>query len=282
MSGESQVVLLTGGARGIGLAACKKLAEKDVILYATYRKSSKTEKLETLAKQFPGKVIPLCMDLCSDASVEQGVEEVIKKEGRIDILINNAGAGLLGSLESTSIKQAQDLFDTNFFGPMRLLHAVLPIMRSQHSGKIINISSGAGFRPSPALSVYAATKFALEAISESTAVALKPWNIKVCIIEPGPVNTNFEPQVTYGERFSKEEDPYFPYFKKAGLYLEDLLKKAQPVSEVAEIIADAALNPEAPFRIQTSHLVRKNAENIWKDPSGKANLENLAPMPQLP
>jgi len=203
----SQVVLITGASRGIGCSVANHLASEGYIVYAGVRKTSSLNALLKGCNLFPGHMHIIEIDVTDQKQVDNAVNTIIAKEGRIDVLVNNAGIEILGSIENHTIEEAQKLFDVNFFGPMRLSQAILPFMRAQNSGRIIQITSRSGFRPLPSLSVYAATKYALEGISETMAATLKPWNIKVSLIEPGPVSTEMDFLASYGSRLPPEKDP---------------------------------------------------------------------------
>jgi len=131
----------------------------------------------------------LGMDVSSDESVSHGVQYVLSRVGRIDVLLNNAGTGLAGASEETRLTEAQTVFETNFFGMMRVTNAVLPIMRKLRSGKIITMSSAGGFAGIPFHALYVASKFALEGYTESLRYEVKPFGISVSLVEPGPVST---------------------------------------------------------------------------------------------
>ena len=195
----------------------------------------------------------------------------MENEGRIDILVNNAGIEYWGSIENISIDEAKKLFDVNYFGPTRMCQAILPIMRKQMSGRIIQIGSRGGFRPVPSLSVYSATKFALEGISETMATTLKPWNIFVSLIEPGPVKTALDFEAPYGSHLAKEEDPYAEIFERVGL-LDPNSPIAQEPEEIACIVHDA-IEARCPlFRYQTTDAIRRQAGYRMIDITGLSSV----------
>ncbi len=270
---NGKTVLITGASRGLGLKTCEAFAENGYKVYGGVRKTSRPDLICALQEKYPGRIETLILDLTDQASIKEGVERMFSKEGRIDILVNNAGAELFGALESCEMEKIQALFEVNFFGTIRVLQEVLPHMRKAEGGRIINVGSRSGFRPAPSLSIYAASKFALEAITETLAFNLEPWNIKVSIIEPGPLATEFDAQAVYGTRF--ENDPYLPLFEKYGLTLEDGMATAQPAEEVAAQILEIAQNPAPDLRYQTSEKVRSQAARIWVDPTGMLNLQSL-------
>jgi short-subunit dehydrogenase len=212
------------------------------------------------------------IDVTDQKLIDNAVNTIISKEGRIDVLVNNAGIEMLGSIENHTIEEAQKLFDVNFFGPMRLSQAVLPFMRAQNNGRIIQISSRSGFRPLPSISVYAATKYALEGISETMAVTLKPWNIKVSLIEPGPVSTEMDFLASYGSKLAPENDPFKDLFHKTGL-LDPVSPIAQTADEIASFVQQAIEDKEPLFRYQTTDAIKEQAQERLVDPSGISYVE---------
>ena len=179
---ESKVVLITGASSGIGLTCCEYLAGKGLSVYGASR---------SLTAGVRGSFNTLRMDVTEDASVEQAVRTVHERQGRIDVVINNAGNGIAGAVEETSPREALAQFDTNFFGVHRVCRAVLPIMRQQRSGVIINISSLAGLLAVPFQAFYSASKFAMEGFTEALRMEVRPFGIRIALIEPGDFKTEF-------------------------------------------------------------------------------------------
>jgi|SRR5438876_8785584 len=180
---DRKVALVTGISSGIGLATARKLLERRFHTFGTIRETSHSGELAA------GLEI-VRLDVRNDESVSAGVQDVLDRAGRIDALINNAGSVLVGSLEETSLNEAKELFETNFFGVLRMCQAVLPSMRQQSYGRIINISSVLGFLPAPYMGIYAATKHAIEGYSESLDHEVRRFGIRVSMIEPGFTRTN--------------------------------------------------------------------------------------------
>src|SRR2546422_8420308 len=176
----SQTILVTGASSGIGQSTARLLAERGYTVFGTARKPDS-------AKREPFTI--LALDVRSDESVRACVEQVIAKAGRLDVLVNNAGYAMMGAAEETSVEEAKAQFETNFFGIVRMVNAVLPGMRAAGAGKIINISSLAGNTAIPFSAFYSATKFALEGYSESLWYEVSPFGISVSLVEPGFVNT---------------------------------------------------------------------------------------------
>jgi short-subunit dehydrogenase len=176
----TRVVLITGAASGIGQATADLLTARGYRVFGTSR----------APKRHAGSTFPLLeMDVHSDESVLNGVQYVLSQEGHIDVLLNNAGTGLAGASEETRLSEARTVFETNFFGVMRVTNAVLPIMRKLRSGKIITMSSAGGFAGMPFRALYVASKFALEGYMESLRYEVRPFGISVSLVEPGPVST---------------------------------------------------------------------------------------------
>ena len=191
---NKQVVLITGASTGFGRLIAETLARRGHTVFATMRDpQSKNAKnageLLALAERESLAIHTLAMDVTSEASVENAVSSVIAQAGRIDVAINNAGYAILGLAEATTTQQAQQIFDTNFFGCQRVNRAVLPHMRRQRSGLLMHVSSGAGRMIVPAFVFYCASKFAMEALAEGYHYELAPQGIESVIVEPGAYKT---------------------------------------------------------------------------------------------
>lgn len=273
----SQVVLVTGASRGIGFAIAKRLCKAGYTVYAGKRTTSTLQHLEPLALEYPENLFMVTLDVTDSACINEAVATVMQKEGRIDILINNAGVEVYGSAENVTIEEAQKMFDVNYFGPMRMCQAVLPIMRAQMSGRVIQIGSRSGFRPLPSLSVYAASKFALEGLSETMAATLKSWNITVSLIEPGPVRTELDFLASYGSALPKELDPYAAIFDKAGI-LDPYSPIAQEPEEIACIVQDVIESKCPLFRYQTTDAIKDLAALHWVDITGVSHVNEWDPI----
>lgn len=184
-----KTILITGTSTGLGFAAATSLARAGYDVFATMRNPAKSPELQVLAakENLPITVVPLDVD--SDQSVTDGVAKILKLRGRIDVLVNNAGIGPLGSVEEALFAEHRQVMETNYFGALRCIQAVLPGMRERRGGQIVNISSVAGKLASPGQSAYCASKFALEALSECLASEVRPFDIRVNIVEPGVIET---------------------------------------------------------------------------------------------
>ena len=192
MNPKNKVAIVTGASSGIGKASAEQLAQAGYTVYGTSRRA-----VQAGQQSFP----MLVLDVTNDASAEAAVSEVMRREGRIDLLVNNAGFGVApGAAEESSLEQAQAIFDTNFFGLIRMTRAVVPHMRKQRSGRIINIGSVLGFLPMPFGALYAATKHAVEGYSESLDHELRTWGIRVSVIEPAYTRTQFDANMLQPDR----------------------------------------------------------------------------------
>ena len=219
------VALVTGASTGIGRATAKALQNAGFRVFGTSRRAV-SEKLDG--------VTMLTCDVTDDASVAKLVDEVLAKAGRIDLLVNNAGIGLLGGAEESSIAQAQALFDVNVFGVVRMTNAVLPTLRRQGKGRIINMSSILGLIPSPYNALYASTKHAIEGYSESLDHELRTFGIRVVLVEPGLTHTSFEENLT-------KPDRSLAIYDLVRASMEVLMRKGVETGDAPEIVADTVL-----------------------------------------
>jgi NAD(P)-dependent dehydrogenase (short-subunit alcohol dehydrogenase family) len=230
MKTKSSVALVTGASSGIGEATAKRLAAAGYKVYGTSRRGAQA------SGQASGQAFEMLpLDVTSDASVEVLVEEVLRREGRIDLLVNNAGFGVApGGAEESSIEQARAIFETNFFGLIRMTRAVLPHMRQQGSGRIINMSSVLGFLPMPYGALYAATKHAVEGYSESLDHELRTRGIRVSVIEPAYTKTPFDANFL-------EPDSKLDAYREARIAVNQRVKEVMATAEEPNIVADVVL-----------------------------------------
>lgn len=227
---NSKVVVITGVSSGIGRATAEKLAKRGCRVFGTVRNPEN-------AKPIPGVEL-VEMDIRDETSVQNGIKTIIAQAKRIDVLINSAGVTLLGATEETSIAEAQTLFDTNLFGLLRTTKAVLPHMREQRSGRIVNVSSVLGFLPAPYMALYSASKHAVEGLSETLDHEVRQFGIRVALVEPSFTRTNLD--LNAPQAVSKIPD----YNNDLGVVSQAIQKNVQKAPEpdgVATTIIDAAL-----------------------------------------
>jgi NAD(P)-dependent dehydrogenase (short-subunit alcohol dehydrogenase family) len=198
----NKIAIVTGSSSGIGLETSLTLAENNFTTYATMRNLDKASNILEVSERKNLSINVVQLDVTDDTSVQQAIQFVGEKEGRIDLLVNNAGYALLGAAEDLSSEDIQAQFNTNLFGVYRTIKEVIPIMRKQAGGgTIVNIGSVNGFVASPCASAYVATKFALEGLTQSLRYELAPFGIKVTIIDAGAIKTNI---ITSGMRIPKK------------------------------------------------------------------------------
>lgn len=203
---NNKIILLTGASSGIGFDAAKVLAQQGHKIYAAARRVELMEPLKEYG------IVPMYMDVTEDESMQKGVEQIIAAEGRIDVLINNAGFGYFGAIENVSMDEARRQIEVNVFGLARLCQLVIPHMRQQKSGLIVNTSSIAGKIVLPFGGWYHVSKFSVEALSDALRMELKPFGIKVSMIEPGGIGTDWG---VIAARHLKESSVGTPYEKAA-------------------------------------------------------------------
>ncbi|WP_324037427.1 oxidoreductase [Aeromonas caviae] len=229
---HSHVVVITGVSSGIGRISAMKFAEQGCRVFGTVRNMA-------TANLIAGVEL-IEMDIRDEVSVERGIQTIIAQVGRIDVLVNSAGVTLLGATEETSIAEAQALFDTNLFGLLRTIKAVLPQMRTQRSGRIVNISSVLGFLPAPYMALYSASKHAVEGLSETLDHEVRPFGIRVALVEPSFTRTNLDLNAPLTATQIAD------YSKDLGIVsqaIQNNVQKAPQPDGVARMIVDAALGP---------------------------------------
>ena len=242
-----KIILVTGASSGIGFDAARSLAQKGHRVYGAARRVEKMEPLRAYG------VIPLRMDVTDEASMEAGVRSILEAEGRIDILVNNAGYGSFGAIENVPIEEARRQLEVNVFGLARLTQLVLPSMRAQQAGRIIDIASVAGKMNLYFGGWYHVSKFAVESLSDALRIELKPFGIDVSIIEPGGIHTDWGVIAADHLRDSSKGTPY----EKEALRESETLRKAytgnylSKPSVVTRAICKAALSrrPRARYRV---------------------------------
>jgi NAD(P)-dependent dehydrogenase (short-subunit alcohol dehydrogenase family) len=267
----NKVALVTGTSSGIGLSAAVLLAQSGFTVVATMRNLAKSAPLEARAQAAKVALDVQALDVQDGASVQRCVDYVLRTYGRLDVLVNNAGAGLLGSLEQTSFEAMQQTMDINFYGVWRTTQAVLPAMRAAQSGRIISVSSIGGLIGQPFNDAYCAAKFAVEGCMESLAPVAKRLGIHVSLIEPGPVNTEFVATVVKGIQpgdpsVSEAYRPLLEAYTRGSQQVFASL--GQTPDEVAAVILDAATAETPHLRYTTSATIQGLAARKYVDTSG--------------
>jgi NAD(P)-dependent dehydrogenase (short-subunit alcohol dehydrogenase family) len=252
MTIKNKVALVTGSSSGMGFATAIMLARAGIHTYASMRnlKKSKTITELTSTENLPLQVVQL--DVNDKKSVKEAITKIVTEKERIDVLVNNAGYGLFGSLEDVSIEELKAQFETNFFGVIRVTQLVLPIMRKQKSGTIVNVSSVGGRIGLPVLSAYHSTKFALEGLSESMSYELEPFGIRVVIIEPGVIRTNIMNSGIIAKKAQDPKSPYFSLIQKVENNFKLMMEnESSPPEEVAKVILGVVTseNPQLRYTV---------------------------------
>jgi NAD(P)-dependent dehydrogenase (short-subunit alcohol dehydrogenase family) len=228
------------------------MARAGIHTYASMRNIKKSKTITELAsaEKLPLQVLQL--DVNDKKSVREAITKIVTEKERIDVLVNNAGYGLFGSLEDLSIEEMKAQFETNFFGVIRVTQLVLPIMRKQKSGTIVNVSSVGGRIGLPILSAYQSTKFALEGLSESMSYELEPFGIKVVIIEPGAIRSNIMNSSIWAKKAQDPNSPYFSQLQKIKDHFKSMMEnESSPPEEVAKVILEAITseNPQLRYTV---------------------------------
>lgn len=277
MNIKSKIALVTGASSGIGEVTAERLAKAGYKVYGTSRRGAR-------AGQRSFEMLPL--DVTSDQSVEGAVKEVMRLDGRIDLLVNNAGFGVApAGAEESSIEQARSIFDTNFFGVVRMTRAVVPHMRRQGGGRIINIGSVLGFLPMPYGALYAATKHAIEGYSESLDHELRTRGIRVSVIEPAYTKTQFDTNFL-------APDSKLDEYRGVRALLDKVLKEVMATADEPTVVADVVLQAAMAVRPKLRYtagglanrlrLLRRFAPARLVDAGIRKDLRLDAPMASLP
>lgn len=261
---QLSVAVVTGSSSGIGLATSLALARKGYLTYATMRNLAKRDSIQSVAdkQHLPIRVVQL--DVTDENSIKKAIQSILSEAGRIDLLVNNAGYALTGAFEDIGIDEIEAQYETNVFGVIRVTQAVLPVMRKQGSGRIINISSGAGRIGYPGGSAYVSSKFALEGLSESMAYEIEQFGIKTVLVEPGFVRTNFGENIVIARKTQNTNSPYSQMMQMMSSIRDKMLKNASDADLVAEVVVEAATAKEPNLRylagkdVQQMVAVKKN------------------------
>jgi NAD(P)-dependent dehydrogenase (short-subunit alcohol dehydrogenase family) len=258
MQGE-KVALVTGSSSGIGFETALHLARNGFHTYASMRNLEKSKGITEIAntEKVPLQVVQL--DVNDDRSVKEAIGKIESEQGSIDVLVNNAGYVLLGPVEQLSIEEFKEQFETNFFGVIRIIKEVLPIMRRQRGSTLVNISSSAGRIGLPLNSPYVGSKFALEGLSESIAYEVEQFGIRVVIIEPGFIRTNLINSGASPKRALDPKSPYFSLMEKVENHFKLMMENVSSSSsaeEVAKVILQAVRseNPDLRYIVGTTMI----------------------------
>ena len=235
----SKIVLITGCSTGIGRDLAQRLAQTGYKVAATARNVESMQGLDAALK--------LTLDVTRPELIQKAVDATIKQFGRIDVLVNNAGYSQVGALEELADNQVQQMYDVNVFGVLRMVRAVVPHMRTQKAGQIVNVSSIAGKMATPVNGAYSSTKFALEALSDALRLELAPFNIQVILIEPGAIKTNFDQTVHSrgDELLSNPVSPYLPLYRKYQ-QVSDGMRQVEPGPEAVSKVVQQAIEASKP------------------------------------
>ena len=267
---RQQIALITGSSSGIGFETSLLLARNGIYTYATMRNLSKSQEILDITKKecLPLKVLTL--DVTDEKSTQKAIDMVMHEQNRIDILVNNAGYSLVGALEQISMDEIKEEFETNFFGIIKLIQKVLPQMRKQQSGRIINVSSLAGRIGLPIASAYVSSKFALEGLSESLKYEVQDFGIYVILIEPGVIKTNFIKNLKIGKQVITSENgdvntssadlPYAEITQKRISAFKPRFEKGSSAKEVADTILEAVTSDKPKFR----YIVGQDASKLME------------------
>lgn len=244
---SKRTVLVTGCSSGIGLATCHVLSRNNFMTYGTVRNLSKAKKIQDLINRENLSLKILRLDVNDNQSIKLAIKKILNDTGRIDVLINNAGYGMFGPIEEITIQEIKKQFETNFFGAIRLIKAIVPIMRKQGNGTIVNISSMVGRFAVPLNSAYVSSKFAVEGLSESISFELEEFGIRVIVIEPGVVKSDFFHNVKV--KGMNLESPYRELMERRVNFLDKAMKNSLTSSyDVAGTILDALNSKDPKFR----------------------------------
>jgi len=236
------IILVTGASSGIGQATADRFVKAGHLVFGTSRKAKFNEPVN------PSSVNMIPMETTDEKSVKKAVDFVLKKAGGLDLLVNCAGFGIAGSIEGVPVSQAKKQFDVNFFGTLSVIQSVLPHFREQGKGQIINIGSVAGYIPIPFQSMYSASKFALESLTETLAMETKKFGITVSLVEPGDTKTGFTASRILSADETIEEN-YMPESRKAIAQMEKDEENGCSPDNVAKVVVRIAGKKRPPVRV---------------------------------
>lgn len=262
---KHKVWLITGISSGLGKALAETVIENGDFVIGTFRQQSQADSYNL---QQQGKAFAISMDISKPHDVEKAIERITEKFERIDVLVNNAGYGLAGAVEETSLEETREIFESNFFGTLKVTQTLLPLFRKQRSGHIIQISSHGGFKAFPGFGLYNASKFALEGFSEALAAEIAPLGIKLTIVEPGPFRTNFA-----GSSFRQAANIIADYHSTAGVFRDRMnqvngRQEGDPI-KASQAIMDITQMDTPPLRLPLGKIalisITTKLESVQKD-----------------
>jgi len=265
---NKKVWYVTGASKGLGLVLVKLILTTGHKVAATSRNTSA---FDELLKEYPDHLLPLTVDVTSDQSVKQSIDEVIGKFGSLDVVVNNAGYSLVGSMEEMTDSEFRETIDVNLFGTVNVIRAVMPHFRAQGSGHIINISSNAGYIGFANAGSYNAAKFAVVGLSEALAEETKPFGIKITVVAPGQFRTSFMDSLSFAEN----KIPVYKLAEAEKMWRGYSGTQRGNPAKLSQIIVDLANQPEPPlhllvgpdtYELVTEHRKKENQEiEKWKD-----------------
>jgi NAD(P)-dependent dehydrogenase (short-subunit alcohol dehydrogenase family) len=266
---QQKVAVVTGSSSGIGQEIALKLARNDFLTYATMRNPKKGEYLKSLADKEKLSLKVVQLDVTDERSVKNAIQSITTEASTIDLLVNNAGYGLGGAFEDLELGEIKAQFETNLFGLIRTTQAVLPIMRKQKSGIIVNISSGAGRMGYPGRSAYVSTKFAVEGLTESMSYELEPFGIKVVLVEPGFVKSKFSQAMVNAKKSQDPNSPYLHLMQKMTTINNQLERNGSTPDDVANIVLTSISTKNPNLR----YLVGRDIEEWVKSKNSMTDAE---------
>jgi NAD(P)-dependent dehydrogenase (short-subunit alcohol dehydrogenase family) len=264
---QEKIAVVTGSSSGIGFETSVLLAKNGFRTFATVRNPDKAKAIRNISEkgELPIRVVEL--DVNSDKSVNDAIDRIKDESKRIDVLVNNAGYSLIGALEDLSMDEIKAQFETNLFGAIRVMKAVLPIMRKQQGGTVVNVSSMAGRVGFPLFPAYNGTKYALEGVSESLRLETDSLGIKTILIEPGTIKSNFASNAIVGQKAAEPSSPYASLvetFQKATAHFID---QGTPPEEVAKVILKSVTidNPDLTYLVGNDAIQMMEARKGMSD-----------------
>jgi NAD(P)-dependent dehydrogenase (short-subunit alcohol dehydrogenase family) len=274
---KKMVAVVTGSSSGIGFETSLMLARNGYFTYATMRNLDKSDAIIDLKQKQKLPLEVLKLDVTNDKSVKEAIEKIVNEQETIDVLVNNAGYALVGALEELSIEEIKEQFETNVFGVIRVVQEILPIMRKQRHGTIVNISSLAGRIGFPLTSAYVSSKFALEGLSESMAYEVEQFGIKVILIEPGVIKTNFDKNLKIAKKASNNtttndsNSPYADITEKRIAGFKPRFESGSSSIEVAKVILKALTSKNPPS--ESRYMVGDDAFKLMEIRKNKSDKE---------